>query len=97
LTERAGRLAAQFLTICIRAIDYCPPVDITFGEYLRAVITADADLVPDDQFGYREAWIDAFAKRRLYPSDVPSLSQSALRWLEPKDSMPPEPELSFAK
>ncbi len=27
--------------MCIRAIDYCAPVGITFGDYLRAVITAD--------------------------------------------------------
>ncbi len=76
LTERAGRLASQFLTICIRAIDYCPPVDITFGEFLRAVITADIDLVPHDEFAYREAWIDAFAKQGIYPADVPSLSEA---------------------
>jgi peptidoglycan hydrolase-like protein with peptidoglycan-binding domain len=96
LAERAARLASQFLAICIRAIDYCPPVDITFGEYLRAVITADSDLVPHDEFAYREAWIDAFAKRRIYPSDVPSLSESALKWRGPQEMMPPEPELSFA-
>jgi hypothetical protein len=97
LTERACRLAAQFLTICIRAIDYCPPVDITFGEFLRAVLTADADLVPDDKYGYREAWIDAFAKRRIYPPDVPSLSESALLWRGPQSTLPDEVELSFSK
>jgi len=97
LTDHAARLASQFLTICIRAIDYCPPVDITFGEYLRAVITADTDLVPHDDFAYREAWIDAFAKRGIYPPDVPSLSESALLWRGPEEMMPPEPELSFAR
>ena len=97
LTERASKLAAQFLSICIRAIDYCPPVDITFGEYLRAVVTADTDLVPDDEYAYREAWIDAFAKRRIYPLDVESLSTSALLWRGPEIAIPPEPELSFAR
>jgi hypothetical protein len=97
LTERACKLASQFLTICIRAIDYCPPVDITFGEFLRAVITADADVVPHDEFGYREAWIDAFAKRHIYPGNVPSLSETALRWRAPQAVIPLEPELSFAR
>jgi peptidoglycan hydrolase-like protein with peptidoglycan-binding domain len=96
LAERASSLAAQFLAICIRAIDYCPPVDITFGEFLRAVITADSDLVPQDEWGYREAWVDAFAARRLYPAGVPSLSESALRWRAPEQQVPPEPELGFA-
>jgi hypothetical protein len=97
LTDHACKLASHFLAICIRAIDYCPPVDITFGEYLRAVITADTDLIPYDEWGYREAWTDAFAVRRIYPADVPSLSQDALRWRSTEQSVPPEPELSFAR
>jgi len=97
LTDRACKLASQFLAICIRAIDYCPPIDITFGEYLRAVITADTDLVPYDEWGYREAWTDAFAARRIYPADVPSLSQDALLWRSTEQAVPPEPELSFAR
>ena len=46
--------------MCIRALDYCPPVDITFGEYLRAIITADCDLVEDDRLRYRVAFVEAF-------------------------------------
>ena len=95
LTRAACKIASQFLTICIRAIDYCPPVDVTFGEYLRAVITADHDLVPDDDRGYREAWIDAFWKYRIYPDGVPSLSEDALLWRPPDAAVPREPELGF--
>ena len=96
LAEEASQLASQFLAICIRAIDYCPPVDLELGHYLRAVITADYDLVPDDPWGYREAWIDAFAKRRIYPGSVPSLAEDALRWEEPA-GLPPVAKLSFAE
>ena len=80
LTDSACKLASHFLTICIRAIDYCPPVDITFGEFLRAAITADFDVVPDDEWSYREAWIDAFRMFGIYPADVPSLSEDSLLW-----------------
>ncbi|NJM41475.1 MAG: N-6 DNA methylase, partial [Anaerolineae bacterium] len=31
LADKASQLARQFLTICIRAIDYCPPIDLEFG------------------------------------------------------------------
>ena len=57
------RSAQHVLTMCIRALDYCPPVDITFGEYLRAIITADTDAVADDDLRYRVAFVEAFRKR----------------------------------
>jgi hypothetical protein len=80
LAEQACRLASQFLAMCIRAIDYCPPVDLRFGEYLRALITADHELVPDDRWGHREALIDAFRRRAIFPEDVDFLSEDALLW-----------------
>ena len=80
LTDEAAKAAQQVLTICIRALDYCPPVDLTFGDYLRALITADFDLVPDDPHGYRVAFVEAFRRRGIYPRDLRSLSVDALRW-----------------
>jgi hypothetical protein len=97
LAGEASKLASHFLTICIRAIDYCPPVDLQLGEFLRAVITADRDLVPDDKWRYREAWIDAFRRRGIYPSDVQSLSEDSLLWRAPRHPIPEEAELSFAR
>ncbi|MCB1634844.1 MAG: hypothetical protein KDI51_09660, partial [Xanthomonadales bacterium] len=35
MADKASDLAQQFLNILIRALDYLPPVDITFGDYLR--------------------------------------------------------------
>jgi hypothetical protein len=95
LADQASELASQFLSICIRAIDYCPPFDLRFGEYLRAVITADFDLVQDDPFGYREAIIDAFARRRIYADDVPDLAEDSLLWRPPDIEMEPIKALHF--
>ena len=39
LADEAAKSASHVLRMCIRALDYCPPVDLTFGEYLRALIT----------------------------------------------------------
>ncbi|MFN8670279.1 MAG: hypothetical protein U0164_24080 [Gemmatimonadaceae bacterium] len=97
LTDLARVLAEQFLNICIRAIDYCPPVDIRFGDYLRAVITADRDMVPEDPYGYREALIDAFRKRGIFPDDVPNLGEDALLWRKPQVQLPRVEALSFAE
>ena len=97
LAEKASRLASQFLSICIRAIDYCPPVDVHLGEYLRALITADYNLVPDDPWAYREALIDAFRRRRIHPRDVTSYSEEDLLWQPPRRLLPCITPLSFAE
>lgn len=88
LADAAAKVAGQFLTLCIRAVDYCPPVDITFGEYLRALITADRDLVEDDPLGYRDALIAAFGRRGIFPLDVQDLSESSLLWCRPRSPLP---------
>ncbi len=46
LADEAARAAQPTLQMCIRAIDYCPPLGITFGDYLRAIVTADFDFKP---------------------------------------------------
>jgi hypothetical protein len=58
-------------------------MDIVLGEYLRALITADTDLVPYDRLGYRVAFIEAFRDRGIYPRDVKHLSPGSLRWEAP--------------
>ena len=80
LAGEATKTAGHILRMAIRALDYCPPIDITFGEYLRALVTADSDLVPDDRWGYRIAVIEAFRRRGIYPRDVRTLAADALRW-----------------
>jgi hypothetical protein len=97
LTTEASKLANQFLLLCVRALDYCPPVDLELGEFLRALITADRDLVPDDPWGYREAFIDRFAARGIYPAHVMQLSEEALGWSGLQRPMPNIQRLSFAE
>lgn len=80
LAAEANKTASHILRMAIRALDYCPPVDITFGEYLRALVTGDWDLVPDDERNYRVAVIEAFRRRGIYPRDVRTLAADALRW-----------------
>jgi hypothetical protein len=96
LAHSASSLASHFLGLIIRAVDYCPPVDIRLGEYLRALITADHDLVPDDPWAYREALIDAFFRRKIHPRHVPTLAEDALLWRPTRRAMAPIKELDFA-
>ncbi len=90
LAQEAQEVAGHFLNICIRAIDYCPPVDLELGEYLRAIITADCDLLQEDKWGYREALMRSFRRRQLFPDHVEFMSEDAVRW------QPPASELTVA-
>ncbi len=80
LANEASKSAKHVLNMCIRALDYCPPVDITFGDYLRAIITADIDLMKEDAWDYRLAFIDAFRKRGIYPRTIKTLSIETLSY-----------------
>jgi len=80
LAEEASKTALRIQNICLRALDYCPPVDITFGDYLRALVTSDRDAVAEDGRGYRAALINAFRSRGIRPAGVLSYSEDALSW-----------------
>jgi hypothetical protein len=80
LAAEAARAAQQMLQMCIRAIDYCPPVGITFGDYLRAVVTADTDINPEDVGGFRLAFVESFRHWGIHPEGMRSMSVEGLLW-----------------
>jgi len=88
LTAETCKTADHVLRMCIRALDYCPTVDITFGDYLRAVITADLDAVKDDRLGYRIAFMESFRKWNILPPDIRTVSEQTLAWNTPEQSRP---------
>ena len=78
IAAEATRTSQSILTMCIRSFEYLPPVDITFGDFLRALVTADFELAPLDEHGQRQAMIEAFRVRGIYPDNVLSLSEESL-------------------
>jgi hypothetical protein len=91
LAEAASRTADEFFQLCARALDYCPPVDITFGDFLRALITVSLDFRLDDDRGVRQALMQAFRVRGIYPESARFFSEEALSWSQPltDDALPP--------
>jgi hypothetical protein len=85
LAEEAQRAADRALQMCIRAIDYCPPVGITFGGYLRAIITADHDMNPVDRQNWRLAFIESFREWGVSPQGTRSIGEDSLLWPTEQD------------
>ncbi|HEU5219128.1 MAG TPA: hypothetical protein VFU23_10745, partial [Gemmatimonadales bacterium] len=59
--DEGVKAADHLLTIAIRALDYCPATDIDFPDFLAALLTADAEVAPDDRkYRYRDTIRKAF-------------------------------------
>jgi hypothetical protein len=96
IAQEASEVARQFLNLCIRAVDYCPPVDMELGEYLRALITADADMEAIDKWGYREALMRSFRRRDIFPDHVRFMTEDSVRWTGPETPLR-IPDLAFRR
>jgi hypothetical protein len=86
LAAEAATSARRVLDMCIRALDYCPPVDLTFGDYLRALVTADFEDDPVDDSHNRVAFVEAFRRYGIIPEDIRSLSVDGLLWRPASDA-----------
>ena len=91
VAAEASATAQAILTMCIRAFDYLPPVDVTFGDFLRAVVTADFELAPRDLYGQRALTVESFRRRGIHPEGVTSLAEVSLLWDPPDGKLPPFP------
>jgi len=73
--DEGAKAADQLLTIAIRALDYAPPLDLEFGDFLAALLTVDAEVAPDDsRYSYRQIIRDTFA---AYGIQVPAARTDA--------------------
>ena len=89
LAELADTAGRRLLKMVIRALDFLPPSSASFSEFLRALVTADADLYPVDSGGYRRALIMAFRRYGAITGGVRSLSTEDIAW--PRFMPPPLP------
>jgi hypothetical protein len=58
--EEGSKSAAHLLRMVIRAIDYCPPLEFEFEDFVEALITSDQEAAPTDAHQYRPTLVDAF-------------------------------------
>jgi hypothetical protein len=71
VAEEGATAAKQLLTIAIRAIDYLPPVDLQYSDYLSGMLTADAQVFPEDgKYHYRQHLRESFAEFGILPVET---------------------------
>jgi hypothetical protein len=64
--------ADRFRRVALQPLDLCPPCDIQFIDYARAVIRNDLLTNPVDEQGYRGIMLDVFHQRGLCSCDYES-------------------------
>jgi hypothetical protein len=83
VAEDGATAAEHLLTIAIRALDYAPPTDLRFGDYLSALLTADYEIQPDDsRFHYRQRLCESFRSYGIRPTS----DANEGRWARPDES-----------
>jgi hypothetical protein len=69
VVEEGAEIAGTLLTTAIRALDYAPTNNVTFGDYLSAVLTGDREVRPDDKkYQLRRRLREAFASFGIRPA-----------------------------
>ncbi|MFE3797356.1 gluzincin family metallopeptidase [Nocardia tengchongensis] len=83
IADEAVQTADRMLGMVVRAFDYLPVVDVRFGDVVRAIVTADRGLYPEDRQHLRSTLVEALRRRGIWPTSVTSLTDEALVWHQP--------------
>ncbi|MHA7293267.1 gluzincin family metallopeptidase [Arthrobacter sp. HLT1-21] len=62
VAKSGAKVGEQVLAMLIRGLGYMAPVDVTWTDLLRGILSADLVLVPQDRYRYRQVVRDAFAE-----------------------------------
>jgi hypothetical protein len=86
VVEEGADLAAVLLASAIRALDYAPPVDLSFCDYLSALLTADQEVRPgsDDRYQLRQNVRSSFESYGINPAEK---ADGNGMWLPPADDL----------
>lgn len=96
VVEEGAHIADRLLTMSIRALDYCPPVHIEYGDFLSALVTADYELHPDDSlYKFRRLLRASFRAYGIEPTSKGSSSEPGL-WQAPEVE-PPNLALNYSR
>lgn len=96
VAKSGARVGEQVLTMLIRGLGYMAPVDVTWTDLLRGILSADLVLVPQDRYHYRQVVRDCFAEVGVtVPADdllTGTESMSSLRYPVRLSALGTDPE-----
>jgi hypothetical protein len=83
VVEEGANIADYLLTMAIRALDYAPPTDLEFCDFLSAMLTADHEIRPDDsKYKFRKTLLESFSAYGMEPTSKGTVEKGV--W-EPPD------------
>jgi len=86
VAEEGADIADRLLTMAIRALDYTPPTDITFDDFISALLTSDLEIHPDDaRYRLRAHVARGFEAFGFLPAS--SFGGELGRWEPPPDGL----------
>jgi hypothetical protein len=69
VVEEGAAAADYLLTMAIRALDYAPPVNLEFCDFLSAILTSDREINPSDsKYQYRNILRESFVSYGIKPA-----------------------------
>jgi len=91
VVEEGSAIADYLLTMVIRALDYAPPVNLEFCDFLSAILTSDTEINSNDsKYQFRETLRKSFISYGIDPASRGTSSEPGI-W----DS--PEEEVSYGR
>ena len=83
-----GAVAAEYLlTMVIRALDYAPPVNLEFCDFLSAILTSDREINPNDsKYNFRQILRESFVSYGIDPASKGTPSNRGV-WDPPQGNL----------
>jgi hypothetical protein len=83
VVEEGASVADYLLTMVIRALDYAPPVNLEFCDFLSAILTSDREINPNDsKYKFRETLRKSFVSYGIDPRSSGTETDPGV-WLRP--------------
>jgi len=87
VVEEGAAVAEYMITMSIRALDYTPPTDLEFCDFLSALLTGDYEIRPDDsKYNFRKTLKESFLAYGMAPTSKYGGDEEGI-WEPPNHSL----------